>query len=1045
MIGTLVFIAAGLSSQAGVTPAAAPGRASAAAMVRTVKDAGGWRLQVDGRDFMVLGMNWDYFPVGTNYSYDFWGKPDEFIQVALDREMSLMRDMGANSIRAYIGMPPKWIKYIYEKYGIWTILNHPMARYGHMVDGVYISPTNYADPRLRQILKEEIQQLVLQYRDTPGLLMWLLGNENNYGLYWASAEIENLPDRNKEDARATYLYTLYGELTDVIHQLDDRHPVAMANGDLQFIDLIAQHAGNIDIMGSNVYRGPSSGDLFAVVAEKLDKPFVYTEFGSDAYHALEKREAHLEQSEVLRSLWQEIYEQSHGKGLVGNSIGGMTFQWSDGWWKYRQDENLSVQDTTASWANAAYRFDFEEGKNNMNEEWFGVCAKGRTDSRGHYPLFPRTAYYVLQKGYELDPYAPLTDLARIREHWGSIRPERLSTHYLVTSLGEKVRELGMVQAINLTMQFETFTTGGSRLTEPERATDRFDHLQSFYVDVGIKPTENIRGRLSLNVLGNVAANPINEIFYENRALPQEVLAPFGRSVVVGDLERLAVYQADFDWEEDWFDLRGFYRVGHYHWAYEGDFFGIYQEANYQPAVDMFNANAPNGFEFVGKKLLKGLKIAAGPELTWGANPTIIAKYHREYGPFAFSFMHQEDIAQRANAPTSSVIPLPRTRKTSLYLAYKLGDLKLEAGGLMAGTDRLGRSFTVVREASGDSGYLGSGFDVFDGTIDYNDTFGAKAKISYTRNNLNLYVQGNYRGLVADGGYDQTITFTGWALKDTGYGNNYHVLAGGAYNIGPLQFAPNFMYQVPLEGPLPSVPDLFDRDSGRYFSGVRPRNLLQDPFWVRENRETIGAELLIGYDPTGATWAWAWDNVVREDAPFAGFLTFVYKVLPTSQDAVVAVAEEGFLFAFPGAPPAQDLYEVRGRMIFNPDSQTHIVIDGYGGIGQARGDDDRLITRGGGFFRVTHRQFDLGGFVKVNDWGPFDYHQDFNLTFPLQTSLNLSYAATTPEWFVRAYTRLGIAGQFRLLDEFSNRFLVDENNPDALGTEWEVRTYVHITL
>jgi hypothetical protein len=33
----------------------------------------------------------------------------------------------------------------------------------------------------------------------------------------------------------------------------------------------------------------------------------------------------------------------------------------------------------------------------MNEEWFGICAKGQTDERGHYQLYPRVAYYALQK------------------------------------------------------------------------------------------------------------------------------------------------------------------------------------------------------------------------------------------------------------------------------------------------------------------------------------------------------------------------------------------------------------------------------------------------------------------------------------------------------------------------------------------------------------------------------------------------------------------------------------------------------------------------
>ena len=429
-----------------------------------------------------------------------------------------------------------------------------------------------------------------------------------------------------------------------------------------------------------------------------------------------------------------------------------------------------------------------------------------------------------------------------------------------------------------------------------------------------------------------------------------------------------------------------------------------------------------------------------------ANPTVIAKYHRELGSLEFAVMHQEDVAQRANAPTSSVIPLPRTRKTSLYLGYTLGRFTLEVGGLMAGTDRLGRRFTAVREAEGDGGYLGSGFDVLDDEIEWADTLGTKAKLTYSHNNLNLYLQGSYRGLVADGGgADPTITFTGWSLRDSGQGNNYHMLVGGAYNIGPFQIAPNFLFQRPLEGPLPVIPDLFDAQTGRYFPGVTPRNLLNDPFWVRGSRETYGFELLLAYDPTGATWLWAWDNVVREDAPFAAFLDFTYRILPTSQDAAVSVAEEGFLFAFPGAPPAQDLWEVRGRVIMNPSRRLHLVVDGYGGIGQANGDDPRLVTRGGADLRLTYRQLNLQAFVKINDWGPFDFYQDFNQTFPLQTLLDISYGASTPQWFVQAYTRLGVAGQFRTLDEFSARYRADPNDPDAIGNEWEIRTYVHLAF
>ena len=67
------------------------------------------------------------------------------------------------------------------------------------------------------------------------------------------------------------------------------------------------------------------------------------------------------------------------------------FQWSDGWWKFKQEENLDLHDTNASWPNNAYMMDFVEGRNNMNEEWFGITAKTPPDPQGYYELQPRTA------------------------------------------------------------------------------------------------------------------------------------------------------------------------------------------------------------------------------------------------------------------------------------------------------------------------------------------------------------------------------------------------------------------------------------------------------------------------------------------------------------------------------------------------------------------------------------------------------------------------------------------------------------------------------
>ncbi len=105
------------------------------------------------------------------------------IRAALNAEMSLLKSMGVNAIRQYSGVQPTWVQYIYEKYGIYTMLNHSFGRYGVTLDDAYIANTEYSDPRVREYLLSEVRAMVEEFKDVPGVLMYLLGNDNNYGLF----------------------------------------------------------------------------------------------------------------------------------------------------------------------------------------------------------------------------------------------------------------------------------------------------------------------------------------------------------------------------------------------------------------------------------------------------------------------------------------------------------------------------------------------------------------------------------------------------------------------------------------------------------------------------------------------------------------------------------------------------------------------------------------------------------------------------------------------------------------------------------------------
>ena len=136
--------------------------------------------------------------------------------------------------------------------------------------------------------------------------------------------------------------------------IDGSHPIAICNGDVLFIDIIAEECKNIDVFGTNMYRGSSFTDAFKTVKEKLNIPIMLTEFGADSFNAIKNAEDQKMQAYYMVENWKDIYQNAAGLGKSENAIGGFTFQFSDGWWKFGQTKNLEVHDNNASWANGGY-------------------------------------------------------------------------------------------------------------------------------------------------------------------------------------------------------------------------------------------------------------------------------------------------------------------------------------------------------------------------------------------------------------------------------------------------------------------------------------------------------------------------------------------------------------------------------------------------------------------------------------------------------------------------------------------------------------------
>lgn len=1006
-------------------------------VVSTHKDQNGWKLQVNEQDFFVKGVVWGYAPPGTNYSYSIWNQSKDRIKKVVDKEFTLMKEANINSIRTFATIPPEWVSYIYEKFGIMTVINPLVGRYGATIDGVWKPVTDYSNPRTRDVLKKDVLNTVEQYKDIPGVLMFALGNESNYGLEWSSSfEIENLPVGEQQREKAKYLYSLFNEIIVAGKKIDPNHPFTIVNGDIQYLDLIAQYKDNWDMLGINAYRGVGFTDIWSRVKSELDLPVIYFEFGSDAFNSRDFREDQAAQANYLRAQWQEIYNKGYGNGEEGNAIGGYVFEWRDEWWKYKQTENLEVQDTTASWANGGYKFDFVEGQNNMNEEWFGITRIG-TFEDGVYQSDPRMAYDVLKAIWAMDPYTQ--EKTKVNDQ---IREMNMDYY----SLKSEVRALK--NSHNKSKKFAL--TGGSFKAEylgkaNEQSIDEddedgfsFSDGQMAFFDFEFQPTSKIKGDFSINILGNVAESDF-EFRYGDRGLPLSVETledgEFGvvrNRETLDDRERIEIYDFQASYTDDAFDLLAFYHVPRYHWMYEGDFYGLLRETtdiDGPNGMDIWNSKAPYGVEYIGKQSLEGLKIVMGPEVYWGANPSAIIKYQFATQDIDFAIMHSEDLAERDDSSSATEATENETRQTTIYAKTMLSeDIKLELGGIMASTEKVDQKYDTY-----DNGKIKTH------EIEFEDTLGAKAKLTYdVRNDTQAYLGLNYAGLVADGG--ATLTEWGTQLPYSEYGNKWEVEGGVRFTTGSYTIYPRFLYRENLEDANPLIDPTIN---GTNLSpGIAPRNRDDDPFAVLDNREATSGEIYLTYDPTPETYFYDWDVDMKEDARFAYNIGLTATSYDTPTDSHLFFFEDssgGRNASFGEGLDAEDVWLLKSKMIYNPSRRMRLIGNLEAGKQQSTGRPNQDSAE---FYSVEgkvilNNKHIYSGYIKIDDYGPYDFQRQFSLIYPLQ--VKLEYTRLIDQLFDEdVSSKIGIKALYRTLDEKSP---TDEYLSGTNDYMFEIQTYI----
>lgn len=294
-------------------------------------------------------------------------------------DFQLLKEMGCNTIRQYHESPnhkyskkefnKKLLRELNKKYGIKVIMGDFLGAYTIGSGADWEVGTDYTDRKQCDRMKEIVRQMVLDHKDEPYVLMWVLGNENNMDSGYKGVNASRTLAAKNPEAYARFL----NEVAKMIHEIDKDHPVMVGNMLLDLIEYYNKYAPEIDIFGVNWYTDNDGfGALFERIRRKFDRPVIVTEYGCDAWDLKTKKENEEKQADWHKGAWLDIaYNFAGGMGS-GNVIGGVPFEYLDEWWK-----SLHGDEKTR-------RFEHQTKKDGPmpffdgwgHEEWLGIVSQG---------------------------------------------------------------------------------------------------------------------------------------------------------------------------------------------------------------------------------------------------------------------------------------------------------------------------------------------------------------------------------------------------------------------------------------------------------------------------------------------------------------------------------------------------------------------------------------------------------------------------------------------------------------------------------------------
>ncbi len=382
--------------------------------VRLVKyENGHWQLLVNDKPYQVKAVRYTPTKVGESphdNTLRNWmltddnnnGRPDAPYDSYIDKnknhkqdpdepvvgDFQLLKEMGANTIHffhtpfhsdgALAYYDKKLNKYnskkefnkellrdLYNTYGIRVIVGDLLGAYTVGSGATWENGTDYRDEEQCKKMLESVRHMVLDNKDEDYILMWQLGNENNLvseGLNATKTLASAFPE-----SYAKFL----NRAAKMIHEIDPDHPVMVGNQGPGLLEYYNKYTPEIDVLGTNVYRGKEGfGDIFYYAKRTYDKPVIISEYGSDMVDFRVDGIVFDEESQVTyhRGTWTDIRNNMAGGHQVGNCLGGVVMEWLDEWWKSIHgpwDQADIVQDGN---------YPFQDGWG--SEDFWGIMSQG---------------------------------------------------------------------------------------------------------------------------------------------------------------------------------------------------------------------------------------------------------------------------------------------------------------------------------------------------------------------------------------------------------------------------------------------------------------------------------------------------------------------------------------------------------------------------------------------------------------------------------------------------------------------------------------------